>query len=204
MQCPQTTENFLPQDLKIRWSKAAAFFEGDIRLNAVIDKTQRENFFDDYMRDLHRSIREQKKKLNQEKVDKWTKVLESDPSINYTTKWAYVKTKFANHPAFLDLSLQERLETFSNFIRRGEKWVSEQKRKQEEERAVESRKARENFRTLLVEQYESGNLTTTTSWQQFLAEIKDTDDYKKMIGNVTGSLACYIWAEFMENVYASF
>jgi hypothetical protein len=99
-----------------------AFFEGDLRFDAVPDR-ERDALYDEYMFEKERSERENAQKQRKDNMRKFREKLEQDPAIGIVSQWRkvhthalsvvseflQVKEQFKDDPVFTALEKFDRL-----------------------------------------------------------------------------------------------
>ena len=143
-----------------------------------MDERDRDEIFQDYLDDLEKREAEEKKILNENKIKIFRKLLE-DRKLSSQTKWKDILLNFKNDVIFNSMEKYDRLKTFTDYITELE---MKEKEDRENSKKFMEYKNRENFRELLMEKVNSGELTFETKWKTFAESIKDTAEYSNLIG----------------------
>ena len=143
----------------------------------AVDEKEREDVFEDYIdliykkeEDEWKKEREVKKKLFLEKMK--FKKIKSD------TLWKDICVEFKDDPVFASMEKIDRIQTFADYITTLE---SEEKREKREKDKYQGYLNREKFRELLQISVEEKNLNLETKWGDFVAQIKDREEYLNML-----------------------
>ena len=143
----------------------------------AVDEKEREDVFEDYIdliykkeEDEWKKEREVKKKLFLEKMK--FKKIKSD------TLWKDICVEFKDDPVFASMEKIDRIQTFADYITSLE---SEEKREKREKDKYQGYLNREKFRELLQISVEEKNLNLETKWGDFVAQIKDREEYLNML-----------------------
>ena len=158
------------------YTEAMSRLSYDERWRAV-DEKEREDVFEDYIdliykkeEDEWKKEREVKKKLFLEKMK--FKKIKSD------TLWKDICVEFKDDPVFASMEKIDRIQTFADYITSLE---SEEKREKREKDKYQGYLNREKFRELLQISVEEKNLNLETKWGDFVAQIKDREEYLNML-----------------------
>ena len=158
------------------YTEAMSRLSYDERWRAV-DEKEREDVFEDYIdliykkeEDEWKKEREVKKKLFLEKMK--FKKIKSD------TLWKDICVEFKDDPVFASMEKIDRIQTFADYITTLE---SEEKREKREKDKYQGYLNREKFRELLQISVEEKNLNLETKWGDFVAQIKDREEYLNML-----------------------
>ena len=158
------------------YTEAMSRLSYDERWRAV-DEKEREDVFEDYIdliykkeEDEWKKEREVKKKLFLEKMK--FKKIKSD------TLWKDICIEFKDDPVFASMEKVYRIQTFADYITSLE---SEEKREKREKDKYQGYLNREKFRELLQISVEEKNLNLETKWGDFVAQIKDREEYLNML-----------------------
>ena len=158
------------------YTEAMSRLSYDERWRAV-DEKEREDVFEDYIdliykkeEDEWKKEREVKKKLFLEKMK--FKKIKSD------TLWKDICIEFKDDPVFASMEKIDRIQTFADYITTLE---SEEKREKREKDKYQGYLNREKFRELLQISVEEKNLNLETKWGDFVAQIKDREEYLNML-----------------------
>ena len=150
----------------------------------AVDEKEREDVFEDYIdliykkeEDEWKKEREVKKKLFLEKMK--FKKIKSD------TLWKDICIEFKDDPVFASMEKIDRIQTFAEYITTLE---SEEKREKREKDKYQGYLNREKFRELLQISVEEKNLNLETKWGDFVAQIKDREEYLNMLAQEGSTL----------------
>jgi len=186
---------------KIPWRKAAVYFEGDNRFEAIPER-DREELYEEFLIEKEKQEKESVRQLRRDNMKRFRQKLESDISININSQWRKIKEQFKEDETFKILDKIDRLQVFEDYIRDLER-DEEDKKKREEmyHKKRSSRKTRDSFRGLLQEKLEQGQINIHTKWKDFQKVIRDDERYKNMLStDQTGSLPSELFGDFLDSL----
>lgn len=179
-ECEELTSN-------TRWSKAISMFEEDERFKAVERSSDREDLFDSYMEDLQKREKEKaQEELRRNRLE-FRQYMETCGYIKVNTPWRKVQDRLEDNEIGQRLDKFDRLEVFQEYIRDLEKEEEEQKRIQKEKLKRVERKNRDAFRKLMEDDVAAGLLTAKTRWRDYCMKVKESEPYKAVALNTSGS-----------------
>jgi pre-mRNA-processing factor 40 len=143
-----------------------------------IDERERDDLFQDYLDDLENREGEERKLLRDTKMRTFRKMLE-DRRLPVSTKWKDICLNFKDDNFFNTMEKVDRLKTFTDYIT-----DLETKETNEKDciKKFQEFKNRDNFINLLQSKIISGEINYKTKWKAFVLKIKDTSEYKNLIG----------------------
>jgi len=150
------------------YRKALPYIERDSRFSAIESERDRENLFEDYMVDLDRKRKEEKKAKRKEHMEAFRSLLEETRGIKVTSQWRKVQELIDEDPRYIALDKEDRLIVFEDYIREMERREAEDKIREQEERKKNERRVREEFRQMLQTMYKNGELSYRTKWKRLL------------------------------------
>jgi pre-mRNA-processing factor 40 len=160
-----------------KFSKVIMKFCHDERWRGI-DEREREELYQDYIDDLEKREAEEKRIQADTKMKIFRKMLE-DKKITTTTRWRDIVLNFKDDALFASMDKYDKLRTFMDFI------VELELRDKEEKAKTKSYmefRNRENFRELLIDRVNRGEISTETKWIDFVKKIKDEAEYYNLIG----------------------
>ncbi|KAA8545747.1 hypothetical protein F0562_020802 [Nyssa sinensis] len=183
-----------------RWSKAITIFEDDERFKAVERAKDREDLFEDYMKELEK--KERAKALEEHKRNKieYVKFLRSCDFIKASSQWRKVQDRLEADERCSCLEKIDRLEIFQEYIRDLEKEEEEQRKMRMEELRKTERKNRDEFRKLMEVHVADGTLTAETHWRDYCMKVKDLPAFLAVSSNTSGSTAKDLFEDVAEEL----
>jgi len=154
--------------VNMSFKRAVPYIERDARFLAIESERERENLFEDYMVDLDRRCRENKKLMRKENMAAFRQLLEETKSIKVTSQWRKVQELLDEDPRYLALDKEDRLVVFDDYIKEMERREAEDRIREAEERKKQERRVRDEFRAMLQGAYEAGQLSHRTKWRKVL------------------------------------
>lgn len=186
-----------------RFSRARELFEDDPRWKAVTN-TEREELWQDFLRDREKREREAKRAKRRERAAAFRDLLLSTPAIKVDTPWRKAVTKLEGDPAYEALDKIDRLEVFQDYIKDlVAKEAAEAERRKEERRRKE-RKNRDAFTALLREHLADGRLTAKMRWKDYVDNLKEEETYKAVEKNLSGSRPRELFEDIIEDAEKDF
>jgi pre-mRNA-processing factor 40 len=159
-------------DSRMRWRTAEEILAGDRRLTAVEDGYRREELFNEFVTELGKTEREDRRRERKEAMEHLKEMVKELEDVNAESKWADVrkamgeKLKSDGRLKMLDVKdVQHEFETHVKTLQ--EEKQREQQQEKEGRRKVE-RSNREAFRTLVKTRIDNGEITIDTTWKEFL------------------------------------
>ena len=157
---------------KLSWQKASVYFEGDTRFTSIPEK-EKENLYYDFIKEIEQIEREKAREERRKNLENFHKLLQDEKyQITLHSQWRKVKDLFKEHPYFLAISKNDALTVYQDYIKDLERQDEEKKRMENAVQRANSRKNRENFRQLLLEAYDKGEIQLDSKWT--VSEKKST------------------------------
>jgi pre-mRNA-processing factor 40 len=167
--------------VNMSYKKAVPYIERDSRFTAIETERDRENLFEDFMVDLDRKRREDKRNMRKENMASFRQLLEETKSIKVSSQWRKVQELLDEDPRYLALDKEDRLIVFEDYIRDMERRDEEDKIKEAEEKKKQERRVRDEFRQLLQTMFEEGQLNHRTKWKKVIeGPMKNHPAFKAM------------------------
>lgn len=161
-------------DARTRWRDATTILQDDPRYKNVEDARDREDLFLEFIVELEKKEKEDKRRQREAAIAQFQKVLADfaeDGKIDHKSVWADSKKDFldlivrAEYRAMDDSDFRRSFQSFTTELQAAHK-LAERKRKEEFERALAS--AKSNLRTVLEASASSGLFTSETRWKDVL------------------------------------
>lgn len=162
-------------DARTRWRDATTILQDDSRYKNVEDARDREDLFLEFIVELEKKEKEDKRKHREAAIAQFNKVLADfaeDGKIDHKSLWADSKKIFldlivrAEFRAMDDSDFRRCFQTYTAELQEAHK-AAERKRKEEFERALAV--AKSGLRTVLEGAARSGRVTSETRWREVLA-----------------------------------
>jgi pre-mRNA-processing factor 40 len=181
------------------YKEAAAVVRDDPRFKAVLSERDREEFYREFQIERERRDREAARKQRAEAMTALKRFLETNPNVTVNTRWSQFKEEMKEHPLFLALEKQDRLQVFIDHMNELFAKEDENYRVFQMNLRKHSRKAREAFRKMLMEKWVNGELTVKSRWREFVQKIKNETCYQDMI-SAKGSTPAELFYDFIEDL----
>lgn len=187
-----------------RWSKMISIFENDERYKAVERPKDREDLFEDHIKELER--KERAKALEDHKRNKmeYLEFLKSCEFIKASSQWRKVQDRLEADERCSRLEKIDRLEIFQEYIRDLEKEEEEERKLRMEEQRKTERKNRDEFRKLMEEHIMAGIITAKTHWRDYCSKVKDVPAYIAVSSNTSGATAKDLFEDVVEELEKQF
>jgi len=182
----------------LRFSEARDLFEDDPRWKAV-SHTEREELYQDYLRDAERRQREEKKRVRKQRAAAFRDLLLSTTAIKVDTPWRKASGKLEGDPAYEALDRLDRIEVYQEYIKDlMAKEAAEAEAKKEARRRKE-RRNRDAFTALVQDHLAAGRLTAKTRFKEYVEVLKDEAAYIAVEGNQSGSRPRELFEDVLED-----
>eukprot|EP00128_Syssomonas_multiformis_P015575 Colp12_sorted_trinity150504_noHs@4141 len=168
-------------DARTRWRDATTILQDDARYKNIEDARDREDLFLEFIVELEKKEKEDKRRQREAAIAHFNKVLADfaeDGKIDHQSLWADSKKIFldlivrAEFRAMDDSDFRRCFQTFTAELQEAHK-VAERKKKEEFERALSAAKG--SLRSVLETAARSGLVTSETRWKEALA-LQDLAD----------------------------
>lgn len=187
-----------------RWSKIISRFEDDERFKAVERQRDREELFENYIKELERKERAKALEEHKRYRVEYLEFLKSCDFIKANSQWRKVQDRLEADERCSRLEKIDRLEIFQEYTRDLEKEEEEQRRLRMEEQRKTERKNRDEFRKLMEEHVSAGVLTSKTHWRDYCMKVKDSPAYIAVASNTSGSTAKDLFEDVVEELEKQF
>nr|XP_043607467.1 pre-mRNA-processing protein 40A-like [Erigeron canadensis] len=187
-----------------KWSKAIAIFEDDDRFKAVERPKEREDIYDEHLKEIEKQERSKALEENKRNRKDYIEFLKSCDFITASSQWRRVQDRLEADESCLRLEKIDRLEIFQEYIRDLEKEEEEQRKLRLEELRKNERKNRDEFRKLMDEHIASGMLTAKTHWRDYLIKVKDLPAYFAVSSNTNGATPKDLFDDVIEELEKQF
>jgi len=183
-----------------KFARAAQLFESDSRWQALTSSREREELFEDHLRDRERKEREAKRVARQAGRAAFKAMLQADPSIKATSSWRKVQSRVAEEEVFNAIERIDALEVFQEHLRDLEQEERRQEARDKEARLFAERKNRDAFNDLLQRHREEGRIAPRMRWKEYVALVKEEEVYKAVEGNLSGSRPRELFEDVLEEL----
>lgn len=162
-------------DARTRWRDATAILQDDARYKNVEDARDREDLFLEFINELEKKEKEDKRRAREAAIEQFNKVLAlfaEDGKIDHRSVWANSKKDFLDQivrPEFRamdDSDFRRSFLAFTTQLQDAHR-VEEKKRREEFDRALDA--AQDGLRVVLEGIASGGRLTPETRWKELLA-----------------------------------
>ena len=167
---------------RTRWREAETILGSDPRFAALADVREREDLFTEFVTELGKKEKEDRRGKEKQRMDGFRALLEEAKGVTAKSKWGEVSDLLEGDPRNDDLDQRERATGFQAFIKELQV-KEEQERKQEREakRKVD-RAARDAFRDFLKAKIADNSITARTKWKEAVRDLEEQDEFKAMAG----------------------
>jgi len=185
------------EDLKMtsRYREAAEAF-CDMDFYKLLEEDERDELFQDFMDEHEKKVRDDRRKLRKEYVEKVKQIYMEHEEISTLSRWRDLQDILGDNETFRWLSKLEALTSW-------EEWVNDWEKKELDEKAKarfrEDRLVRDGFRQLMKEHSDKGLLQMTTRWGDFAQTIVDEPRYLNVVG-MSGSTPHDLFDDFLEEL----
>lgn len=183
-----------------RYREAEKMLQEDPRWGAVEAQRDREEVYREFVTELDKRVKEEKRKTRKDAMTAYRKALEATPGIKVTSQWRKVQDRVEEPPEVFKLSMADRLEVYTEYMRDLEKADAAAKAEEKEKQKRAERKNREAFIALLQEKRLQGALTARTQWKTFVDVVKDEDAYRAVCTNAAGSRPKELFIDVLEEL----
>lgn len=164
----------ITKDTKFR--DAMGYIATSPKFQTVSSNAERERLFYVFLKKKEEKLQEEERRKKKEARDAFQAVLESS-FITLDTLWRDFKEIKKDEPVFNIISHLDALELFQSYLKDIERKEEEALKNKERELQRRSRKARDQFRILLDEEFQKGEITRKSYWSTFKGRISKDERY---------------------------
>jgi len=191
----QALHDWKDLQLTSRYKDAAEAFV-DQEFFKLIDESERDELFQDFMDEHEKKVREDRRKQRKEYVEKVKSIYDENSEISVLSRWREVQEALRENETFRWLTKLEALTSW-------EEWVLDREAKEVEAKGTakfrHERAARDAFRELMREANVEGKLAIGASWRDFVKTCEGESRYLNMIG-ISGSTPHDLFEDFSEEL----
>jgi hypothetical protein len=175
---------------------------------------ERIRLFNDYKQTKERKAREVSKIAYERKMEQFKHIM-VDAKLSPQTSWKDFLDQHSSHPLFHELEPLDRIQAFYDHIRHLERSEDEHLAAERRKSRTLARKAREAFRSLLIEKFSShhtqisssshhnATMDSTTNWRKFLPIVSNEPRYQAML-NISGSTPAELFFDYIVELQERF
>lgn len=175
------------------------------------NEKERLRLFSDYKLAKERKARAAAKQEQEKRIDDF-KQLMIEAKLSTQTTWKQFVDEFASQPSFQALEAIDRIDAFAHYIGKLERQDDEQLAATRRKNRTISRKAREGFRSLLLERFSAPSHSTLptvpptqtfldahTTWRSFQPLVLNDPRYQAML-TVSGSTPAELFYDYISDL----
>ncbi|GFO50262.1 pre-mRNA-processing factor 40-like protein a [Plakobranchus ocellatus] len=211
-QAKEDLEQFLINNEKmnssIRYWKADTIFGEEEAWKAVSERDRRD-LFDDVVHLIAKREKEEAKVLRKRNIKVFSEILDSMPSLTFTTTWSEAQQMLLDNPRFTEdpdlenMDKEDALVCFEDHIRLLEQENDDEKERERRRVKRNQRKNRESFIVLLDELHQQNKLNSMSLWMDLFPIISQDMRFGSMLGQ-PGSTPLDLFKFYVEDLKSRF
>jgi len=171
-------------DSRTRWRDAEGILGEDSRFSAVEDDRDREDLFKDFITELGKKEKEEKKLARKEAKKTFATFIRSGKiSVTYKTRFKEVYDKiekYAKAENYLALDKEDLHDIFDEYSKELKRKQEKKEEKEREERKKREKEARDAFKSVLKGRAKTGEITFQTKWKEIKELVVEEESYQTL------------------------
>ncbi|KAM3453739.1 hypothetical protein MY3296_003582 [Beauveria thailandica] len=171
-----------------RWKTARPIIEGETIFRSTSNENERRHLFEEYIQGLRKAHKEKQTSLRKSAMDGLLELLpqlDLEPYSSWSEAQATLSSTsiFQDEEKYKSLTQYDILTAFQNHMRALERAFNDAKQEEKNKALRRERKAREAFKSLLVQLRSDGKIKAGATWSQILPLIEEDERYIAMASN---------------------
>jgi|EP01043_Picozoa_sp_COSAG02_P000858 pre-mRNA-processing factor 40 len=179
------------------WLEACGMLEADSRFSAVESVRDREEIFAEHKHKLTQQARNLERQQRNEAMAALRDKMKTQDWLSVDATWRQAKDELAEDAGFKELDKVDALRVFEDLMHEMHRAEEQNLARKRLLRRRAERKARTDFRSLLVEAKQAGTITAGSSWESCKTILQKDSRFLANDGRA-GSAACELFDDVRE------